>query len=57
MMSDEKRIEDEDLDKISGGMGTHPMPPIGGGTHPSPNPPIRPSPPTHPGLPPVKDPP
>lgn len=45
-MSDEyKQIEEEELDKISGGVGTHPFP----------RDPIRPEPPTHPGGP-VTDP-
>ncbi|MFY9719513.1 MAG: hypothetical protein WAK16_07695 [Candidatus Cybelea sp.] len=46
-MSDEmKEIEQSELDKISGGVSTHPMP----------RDPIRPGqPPTHPGAP-IKDP-
>lgn len=46
-MSDEKKpIQDEELDKVSGGVGTHPIPID----------PIRPgAPPTHPGGP-VTDP-
>ncbi|HLY02092.1 MAG TPA: hypothetical protein VKR56_06295 [Candidatus Cybelea sp.] len=49
-MSDEKKIQE--LDGVAGGMGTHPMPPLGGGgTHPSPNPPLEPTPPTHPSGP------
>jgi hypothetical protein len=41
-MSDEKKFQDEELDKVSGGMGTHPIPID----------PIRPGgPPTHPIIP------
>lgn len=41
-MSDDKRqVEDAELDKASGGMGTHPFP----------RDPIRPEPPTHPAGP------
>jgi hypothetical protein len=42
-MSDEKKqVQDEELDKVSGGIGTHPIPID----------PIRPGqPPTHPGQP------
>jgi bacteriocin-like protein len=39
-MSDDKQMRDDELDQISGGVGTHPMP----------FDPIRPgAPPTHPG--------
>jgi bacteriocin-like protein len=39
-MSDDKQMQDDELDQISGGVGTHPMP----------FDPIRPgTPPTHPG--------
>ncbi|MGC9990766.1 MAG: hypothetical protein ABSD52_00035 [Candidatus Cybelea sp.] len=39
-MSDDKQMRDDELDQISGGVGTHPMP----------FDPIRPgTPPTHPG--------
>jgi hypothetical protein len=57
-MSDEKTIQNPELDKVAGGIGTHPMPPGGGGTHPAPNPilPTPPVPPTHPVGPP-RDPP
>ncbi|HEY2474950.1 MAG TPA: hypothetical protein VGI19_09120 [Candidatus Cybelea sp.] len=39
MSDDKKPIQDEELDKVSGGRGTHPVPID----------PIRPAPPTHPG--------
>ena len=39
-MSDEQKPnQDKEVDEISGGVGTHPFPPM----------PIRPAPPTHPG--------
>jgi hypothetical protein len=36
---DKKEIDRKEIDQVSGGAGTHPIPPM----------PIRPGPPTHPG--------
>lgn len=40
MSDDKKKVQDEKLDDVSGGVGSHPVPPM----------PVRPpTPPTHPG--------